>query len=112
MENQEKIAYWKLLFKEHEESGLSLTEFCAKKQVKRPTYHYWKKRLLEADQLKNVELKTSPQEVAFVKVPDITSVDHQLASLQIEWNELKFSITSTKEAILAAKLIKELRSIC
>jgi len=111
MENQDKIAHWKLLFKEHEESGLSLTEFCAKKQVKRPTYHYWKKRLLEADQ-KNVEVKTSLQEMSFVKVPDITSVNHQLASLQIEWNELRFSITSTKEAVLAAKLIKELRSIC
>lgn len=75
MENQDKIAHWRLLFKEHEESGLSQTEFCAKKQVKRPTYHYWKKRLLEADQLRNVEVKSSPHEVAFVKVPDITSVN-------------------------------------
>lgn len=112
MENQEKIAHWKLLFKEHEESGLSLTEFCAKKQVKRLTYHYWKKRLLESEQLKNVEVKTSPQEIAFVKVPDITSADHQPTSLQIDWNELKFSISSAQEAMLAAKLIKELRSIC
>lgn len=112
MENQDKIAHWRLLFKEHEESRLSLTEFCAKKQVKRPTYHYWKKRLIESDQLRNVEVKSSPQEMAFVKVPDITSVDHQPTSLQIEWNELKFSISCAQEAILAAKLIKELRSIC
>lgn len=112
MENQDKIAHWKLLFKEHEESGLTLTEFCSKKQVKRPTYHYWKNRLIELEQLRNEAVKTSPQEIAFVKVPDTISINHQEISLQLEWNELKISITTAKEAILAAKLIKELRSIC
>ena len=112
MENQDKIAYWKLLFKEHEESGLSLSEFCTKKQVKRPTYHYWKKRFIELDQLRNEAENTSPQEIAFVKVPDTISNNHQEISLQLEWNEVKFTIATAKEAILAAKLIKELRSLC
>lgn len=112
MENQDKITYWQQLFKEYDESELSLSEFCKKKQVKRPTYHYWRKRIIEANQERNDVIKSSPQEMAFVKVPDITTANHQVASLPIEWNELKFSITSAEEAILAATLIKELRSIC
>jgi len=112
MENQDKITYWKQLLKEHEESGLSLSEFCTKKQIKRPTYHYWRKRIIKSNQVSMDVVKSSSQEISFVKVPDITSEAHQPASLQIEWNELKFSISSAQEAILAAKLINELRSIC
>lgn len=112
MEKQDKIAHWKLLFKEHEESRLSLNEFCTKKQIKRPTYHYWKNRLIELEQLRNEVVNTSPQEFTFVKVPDTISTSHQEITLHLEWNEVKLSITTEKEAVLAAKLIKELRSIC
>lgn len=112
MENQNKIAHWTLLLKEHEESRLSLTEFCAKKQIKRPTYHYWKNRLIQLEQLRNETVNTSSQEFTFVKVPDTISINHQEITLHIEWNEVKLSITTAKEAVLAAKLIKELRSIC
>lgn len=62
--------------------------------------------------IKNVEVKSSPQKMVFVKVTDITRINTQPTSLQIEWNELNFSINSAQEAVLTAKLIKELRSIC
>lgn len=112
MADQNKLAHWKVLFKEHEESGLSLTEFCERKQVKRPTYHYWKTRLKEADKPSSKTVKPFTQEVTFVKVPDTTTNCCKGLSLQLEWNELKLSISTTEEAILAAKLIKELRLIC
>lgn len=112
MADQKKLAHWKVLFKEHEESGLSLTEFCARKQVKRPTYHYWKTRLKEADKPSNKTWKSFTQEVTFVKVPDTTITSSKELSLQLEWNELKLSISTTEEIVLAAKLIKELRLIC
>lgn len=112
MVDQEKLAHWKVLFKEHEESGLSLTEFCAKKQVKRPTYHYWKNRLKEADRPNSKDIKQLTQELAFVKVPHNIVANCSESSLQLEWYDLKLSIATTQEAILAARLIKELRSIC
>lgn len=112
MADQEKLEHWKVLFKEHEESGLSLTEFCAKHQVKRPTYHYWKNLIKQADKPKSKSGKPFTQEIAFVKVPDNTVTTCKEISLQLEWHDLKLSIVTTEEAILAARLIKELQTIC
>lgn len=112
MADQEKLEHWKVLFKEHEESGLSLTEFCAKHQVKRPTYHYWKNRIQEADKPNSKAGKPFSQEIAFVKVTNNTVATSKEISLLLEWNDLKISVATTEEAVLAARLIKELRSIC
>ncbi|MEG1725879.1 MAG: hypothetical protein RR313_10845 [Anaerovoracaceae bacterium] len=112
MVDQEKLAHWKVLFKEHEESGLSLTAFCAIHQVKRPTYHYWKNRIKEADKPNIKARKPITQDIAFVKVPNNTVTNCKEISLQLEWHDLKLSVATTEEAILAARLIKELQSIC
>ena len=112
MIDQEKLALWKALFKEHEESGLSLTAFCERKQVKRPTYHYWKARLKEESKKNDPSVKPVAQTVAFVEVPDVTATRNKEISLQLEWKELKLSITSTEQATLAAWLIKEIQTLC
>ncbi|AYD47374.1 IS66 family insertion sequence element accessory protein TnpA [Arachidicoccus soli] len=39
-----------LLITEYHNSGLSLKSFCEQKQIKRPTFHYWCKKLKEQEQ--------------------------------------------------------------
>lgn len=81
-------------------------------KVKRPTYHYWKKKWKESTHSKNVQEEPLVKEMVFAKVLETPGIIKEETSLSLEWNELKVTISNPQEAVLAAILIKELRAIC
>jgi len=88
---------------------LNVSDWCEKNNLTKHAYYYWKKRIELAEQgatdINNTpvfaELKTSSRFTEKVQ-----------EALQISWNDLKFSISNTETAELAAEFITQLQKRC
>jgi len=45
MKKQQKIKYWQNIFKQQQNSGLSIIKFCRDNKVNASTFYAWRKRL-------------------------------------------------------------------
>jgi transposase-like protein len=45
----EKEAFWRLVFAEHDESGLSIRAFCRQEGVSEPSFYTWRKKIGQRD---------------------------------------------------------------
>ena len=45
MKKQQKINHWKSIFKQQQNSGLSIIQFCRDNKVNTSTFYAWRKRL-------------------------------------------------------------------
>lgn len=64
-----KEKFWRVAFVRHQDSGLSIKEFCARENLNTNTFQYWKKEIANRDEA--CALKRQPKQVLLpVKVLD------------------------------------------
>jgi hypothetical protein len=112
MINKEKMEHWKQIIEEHEKSGLSLTVWCEQNQIKRPTYHYWKQRIVKETIAKTSLENTNSKVFAKLDKHKSEALIPKNTKLHFMWKDLQIDISSKEEVFLAAELIKELQKIC
>lgn len=103
----EKISLWQRRIADKKSSGLKLEEWCAKNQLTKHAYYYWKRKL--------ANLETSSSEVSlFVEVPVEPAAERGSVSgtMLIQWNELSIRVTDSYSVNLAAELLEKLQKLC
>ncbi|MFI3214385.1 MAG: hypothetical protein R3Y24_13745 [Eubacteriales bacterium] len=104
-----KLEHWKQNLQEFNESELSLKKWCESKNIKMPTFQYWRKKLATIDSNESVD------DVIFAEIPvskfqmneSSTSV-----TLRIIYNRCEVVVTSLDEVELAAAFFSQLQKLC
>ncbi len=76
---EERRSFWRELIRQQEQSGLSVREFCRRRQASEPSFYEWRKRLAKEHPLKFalVEAESkAPAEAAAVEVTLATGEQH------------------------------------
>lgn len=100
----EKISLWQRRIADKKSSGLKLEEWCAKNQLTKHAYYYWKRKL--------AALETSSSAVSlFVELPVEPAVEIGSVSgtMLIQWNELSIRGTDSYSVNLAAELLEKMK---
>jgi hypothetical protein len=103
----EKFSLWQKRIADKKSSGLKLDEWCAKNQLTKHAYYYWKRKL--------TDLETSSLETSlFVEVPSELTVETEIVPdvMVIQWNELSIHVTDSHSVNLAAELLAKLGKLC
>ena len=80
-----RLSQWAQILQERQASGLSIIDFCQKKEINKNTYFYWQRKLREAA---CTELAKNPEE--FVNL--VPSGWAQLSSKQLQSQHLKATL--------------------
>lgn len=98
---------WQQRIADKKTSGLKLDEWCAKNQLTKHAYYYWKRKLSD--------LETSRLEASrFVEVPSQSTVHSESvpATMVIQWKELSIHVSDSHSMNLAAQLLEKLQKLC
>lgn len=107
--NQASLELWEKRIDDRKSSGLNVSEWCAKNNLTKHAYYYWKKRI-ELINKDEADLNNTLTFGEFNPTSELTGIVQE--SLQISWNDFNFSISNTQTAILAAEFISQLQKRC
>ena len=103
----ENISLWQQRIADKASSGLKLDEWCARNQLTKHAYYYWKRKL--------ADLETNSSDVSlFVEVSAESAAEKHSESdaMLIQWNELSIQVTDSYSVNLAAELLSKLQKLC
>ena len=107
--NQASLELWEKSIDGRKSSGLNVNDWCEKNNLTKHAYYYLKKRI---ELFRNDKMNTNntPVFAELKSAPKFTKKTQE--ALQISWNDLKFSISDTETAKLAAEFITQLQKRC
>jgi len=107
--NQKDLKLWQNRLTARKSSGLSIVDWCAKNNISKDSYYYWRKRVLAYER----EGESGGPAPIFAELHPIpASVSTPAEPLEVFWQDLRFTIASTDHASLAAAVIRQLREPC
>lgn len=106
--NQKSLELWNHRIADRKASGLNVTDWCEKNNLRKNAYYYWLKQI-EANEQNN---DTSMPIFVEIEPAGITQRKTVKSDLQISWNDVNLTICDSDTAKLAAEFISQLQKLC